>query len=86
METQSSEGLVKKKKKKDEASMMREWFFTLAPLQIAILEEHLLQCFTDEEVNTVKESCYGRFALYREIHIVFRITFRKSQKWQQANG
>lgn len=73
-------------KRKDEASKMRDRFFTLAPLRMTILKEHLLQCFTDEEVNTVNESCYGQFALYREIHIVFHISFHKSQKQQYANG
>lgn len=68
-------GSYKKKKKKDEASMMRDRFFTLA-----LLKEHLLQCFTDEEVNAVNESRDGKFALYREIHIVFHISFHKSQK------
>lgn len=68
------------RKRKDEASMMRDRFVTLAPLRITILKEHLLQCFTDEEVNTVNESCYGKFALCREILIVFCISFHKSPK------
>lgn len=65
---------------------MRDRFFTLAPLRITTLKEHLLQCFTDEEVNAVNESCYGKFALYRETHIVFHISSHKSQKWQYSNG
>lgn len=49
---------------------MRNRFFTFAPLRITTLKEHLWQRFTDEEVNALNESCYGKFALYREIHIV----------------
>lgn len=64
---------------------MRDRFFTLAPLRITTLKEHLLQCFTDEEVNAVNESCYGKFALYRETHIVFHISSHKFQKRQYSN-